>query len=197
MEGNGRLPEERSEKPERQDGDVLSGIFDYMESFIFAAVAVVLLCTFVFRLVRVDGESMVPTLEDGDFLISTHAFYQPREGDIVVVTQPNEITTPLIKRVVATQGDTIDIDYKAGLVTINGEELYEPYINEPTYYLPESATELPLVVPRGKVFVMGDNRNNSSDSRDSRLGLIDERYIMGKTFVRIMPLGRIGGISKR
>lgn len=169
--------------------------FEYLETLVIAAVTVVLLCTFVFRMVRVDGESMVPTLGNGDFLISTHAFYEPDHGDIVVITQPNGISTPLIKRVVAMEGDTVDIDFDEGVVILNGQPLQEGYTNEPTFYEPAQALDFPLTVPPGMVFVMGDNRNHSSDSRDARIGLVDVRYIMGQTFFRLYPFNRIGGIG--
>lgn len=185
-ESGGALPEQ----------SVSAVAFEYLETLIFAAVVVVLLCTFVFRMVRVDGESMVPTLQNRDFLISSHAFYTPDKGDIVVITQPNEIAIPLIKRVIATGGDTVDIDFEEGRVEVNGETLRESYINEPTRYQPPESMDYPLTVPEGMIFAMGDNRNHSSDSRDARVGLIDERYIMGKTFFRIFPFNKIGVIGK-
>lgn len=180
---------------ESPDNGMGTAVFEYIETLIFAAVAVVLLCTFVVRMVRVDGESMFPTLEDGDLLVSTHAFYQPQRGDIVVITQPNEISTPLIKRVIAVGGDEVDIDFDTGEVTVNGEILDEPYIHEETHYRPQESMDFPLSVPEGMVFAMGDNRNHSSDSRDARIGLIDERYIMGKTFFRLFPLNHIGVVN--
>lgn len=179
----------------RQGQKAAAAVFEYLETLVTAAVMVVLLCTFAIRMVRVDGSSMVPTLKDGDFLISYHAFYQPKRGDIVVITKPNEISTPLIKRVVAVGGDEIDIDFETGTVTLNGETLEEGYIAEPTRYQPSEVLQFPLTVPEGQVFAMGDNRNHSSDSRDARIGLIDERYIMGKTFFRLAPFDQIGMVS--
>lgn len=179
----------------KQEPGAAAVIFEYLETLITAAIVVVLLCTFAIRMVRVDGLSMAPTLDHGDFLISSHAFYQPKHGDIVVITQPNEISTPLIKRVIGLGGDVIDIDFEEGVVYRNGEALEEPYTSEPTFYQPSAALEYPLTVPPGEVFAMGDNRNNSSDSRDARIGLVDERYIMGKAFFRLFPLGDFGIVS--
>lgn len=170
-------------------------LFEYLETLVFSAAAVVLLCSFVFRMVLVDGKSMVPTLVDHDFLAASHLLYEPQKGDVVVVTQPNEVAMPLIKRIIATEGDTINIDYEKGAVYLNGALLDERYINDFTRYQPEDALSLPLIVPQGKVFVMGDNRNFSSDSRDGRIGLVDTRYIMGRAVVRLMPFDRIGAIS--
>jgi signal peptidase I len=176
----------------RQGRKAAAAVFEYLETLITAAILVVLLCTFAIRMVRVEGRSMVPTLGDGDFLISYHLFYQPQRGDIVVITKPNEISTPLIKRVIAVGGDEIDIDFEVGTVTLNGELLEEPFLSEPTHYQPEQSMQFPLTVPPGQVFAMGDNRNHSSDSRDARIGLVDERYIMGKTFFRLAPFGQFG-----
>lgn len=176
-------------------GGTSLAVFEYLEMLIFAAVTVVLLCTFVFRMVRVDGWSMFPTLTDGDFLVSTHMFYEPQKGDIVVITKPNEISSPLIKRVIATGGDTVDIDFERGEVTVNGKLLEEDYINDLTHYQPPQGLDYPLTVPEGEVFAMGDNRNESSDSRDAHIGLIDTRYIMGKTIFRLLPVDNIGPIG--
>lgn len=168
--------------------------FEYLEQFIIAAVGVVLLCTFLFRMVRVDGESMVPTLGDRDFLVSSHAMYTPQHGDIVIITQPNSVAIPLIKRVIAMEGDTLDIDFEEGIVYLNGEPFEEGYIAEPTHYQPEFSFDFPITVPEGMVFAMGDNRNHSSDSRDARIGFVDARYIMGQILFRVYPLQRMGGV---
>ena len=108
-------------------------------------------------------------------------------GDIVVVTQPNVHNEPLIKRVIATEGQKIDINFASGQVMINNETIDEPYIAD----LTKTASDVtfPLIVPEGKVFVMGDNRNHSSDSRSSGVGFIDTRYILGKAQFRILPFG--------
>ena len=109
-------------------------------------------------------------------------------GDIVIITQPNALHKTLIKRVIAVGGQTVDIDEEAGIVYVDGEPLREEYTLEPTYI--KGDMEFPIHVPEGYVFVMGDNRNDSTDSRMKVVGLIDERYIMGKVLVRLSPFGQ-------
>ncbi|HZK38593.1 MAG TPA: signal peptidase I, partial [Clostridia bacterium] len=151
-------------------------------------IIIFILFTFLFRAVGVEGSSMVPTLQDGDWLAISGINFEPRRGDIVVVTQPNDIHEPLIKRIIAVGGETIDIDFVTHAVKINGKTIDEPYIAEPTRR--SFDVEFPLLIPEGFVFVMGDNRNNSKDSRTSGVGIIDKRYILGKTRFRIFPFGR-------
>ena len=161
-------------------------IFDLCGSVATAIIIIFVVFTFICRPTRVVGDSMVPTLHNGDWLIT-----MPKSeyvyGDIVVVTQPNVHNEPLIKRVIATEGQTVDINFASGQVFVNGVELNEPYINEETHT--SSDVTFPLIVPEGKVFVMGDNRNRSSDSRSSGVGFIDTRYILGKAQLRILPFG--------
>ncbi len=171
-----------------------SELFEWLETVAFSLVAVVLVFTFIFRIVGVDGKSMQNTLQDGDRLIISHLFYQPKAGDIVVVTQPNAVNKPLIKRIIALGGQTVDIDTERGLVYVDGVVINEPYIKEPTVRIPNPPMTFPYTVPEGKVFVMGDNRNNSLDSRSTDVGPIDERYILGKAIFRIFPLNRLGGL---
>ncbi len=161
-------------------------IFDLCSSLATAIVIIFVVFTFICRPTSVVGTSMLPTLQNGDWLITmpkTEYVY----GDIVVVTQPNVHNEPLIKRVIATEGQKIDINFTSGQVMINNETIDEPYIAD----LTKTASDVtfPLVVPEGKVFVMGDNRNHSSDSRSSGVGFIDTRYILGKAQFRIMPFG--------
>ena len=119
--------------------------------------------------------------------------YKPKRGDIVIVTQPNDMNHSLVKRVIATGGQTINIDAVAGKVYVDDKELDEPYILEPTYVA--GNIKYPFVVPEGTLFVMGDNRNVSLDSRSDRIGTIDERYIKGKVWFRIYPFNRIGVVK--
>jgi signal peptidase I len=113
--------------------------------------------------------------------------YQPSRGDIVVVTKPNSENEPLIKRVIALEGQTVDIDFSKGIVYVDGEALDEPYVNTPTNLRYD--VKFPITVPKGDLFVLGDNRNGSLDSRSSRIGFIDTRYVLGKVYLRIFPLG--------
>ncbi len=130
---------------------------------------------------------MVPTLQNGDWLAVRAVNTAIDRGDIVVITQPNSLNEPLIKRVIAVGGDELDIDFAAGTVYVNGEALDEPYIAEATRRQFDVA--FPLTVPEGFLFVMGDNRNNSLDSRSSTIGFIDERYVLGVAEFRFFPFG--------
>ncbi len=170
-----------------------SEFFEWGEALVVSLTAIILLFTFVVRLIGVDGSSMYPTLHDRDKVFMSDLFYTPHKGDIVVLTKTSFIDGPIVKRIIATGGDTVDIDFSTGEVRVNGEALEEPYINELTHN-PIDMT-FPQTVPEGSVFVMGDNRNRSSDSRDTRLGMVDERYILGHVLTRILPIDRIGAIS--
>jgi signal peptidase I len=169
-------------------------ILEWYEALISAVVILALAFSFVFRIIQVDGDSMKPTLLDGDKLIVWGAGYTPARGDVVIVDSETSFGKPLVKRVIATGGDVIDIDYTLGTVTVNGETLDEEYLHGVATLLGYDV-EFPLTVPEGTVFVMGDNRNNSLDSRSSRVGCIDERDILGKVLVRFLPIGSMGVIQ--
>lgn len=161
-------------------------IFDFCSSVIAAMVIIFVIFTFFCRPTSVVGQSMLPTLQNGDWLLTTRQS-EYKYGDIVVVTQPNIHNEPLIKRVIATEGQRVDINFTSGQVFVDGLELSEPYIRELTHE--SSDVVFPITVPDGCVFVMGDNRNHSSDSRNSGVGFIDTRYILGKAKIRILPFG--------
>ena len=162
-------------------------LYEWVQALVCSVLAVVLLFTFVVRLIGVDGHSMVPTLQDGDRLLVLNSLWDDdyQHGDIVVLRKDTFMEEPIVKRVIATEGQTVDIDFAAGNVYVDGELLEEDYINEPTYV--EEGTEFPLTVPEGSIFVMGDNRNGSSDSRDYRLGTVDTRYVIGKAAFLLFP----------
>lgn len=172
------------QEPQRSATD---SFYEWVEAIIYAFIAIFIIFAFFFRVVGVDGDSMNNTLKDGDWLIISNFNYSPQRSDIVVSTQPNPKNEPLIKRVIAVEGDVVDIDFSSGAVSVNGEELSETYIKELTFL--QGDVRFPLKVPQGKVFVMGDNRNESWDSRFEAVGFIDERYLMGKTVFRIFPFG--------
>ena len=184
--------------PEKEEG---RDLYEWAQ----ALVCSVLLFTFVIRLIGVDGHSMVPTLQDGDRLLVLNAMLDNdyEYGDIVVLRKDTFLEEPIVKRVIATEGQTVDIDFVSGAVYVDGELLEEDYINEPTYV--EEGTEFPLTVPEGSIFVMGDNRNHSSDSRSSDLGTVDTRYVIGKAVFLLFPgadeatgqrdFGRIGPVA--
>ena len=169
------------------------GAFEWYEALISAALVLVLVFSFFFRIIQVDGASMVPTLQNGDKLIVWGAGYEPQRGDVVIVDSYTAYGKPLVKRVIAKGGDTISIDYASGIVTVNGEVLDEDYIAEPTYLGYDVG--FPYTVPEGTVFVMGDNRNNSLDSRSSYVGCIDERDILGKVLVCFLPFSDFGVVK--
>lgn len=169
------------------------GVLEWYEALISAALVLVLVFSFFFRIIQVDGSSMVPTLVNGDKLIVWGAGYTPQRGDVVIVDSYTSYGKPLVKRVIAKGGDTVSIDYATGTVAVNGEVLQEDYIAEPTY-LGYDVT-FPYTVPEGTVFVMGDNRNQSLDSRSTYVGCIDERDILGRVLLCFMPFTDFGVVK--
>ena len=155
-----------------------------MSSFIIIAV----IFTFIFRLVGVDGQSMTNTLQHGDWLLTVQKG-EYEYGDIVVITQDTYFHEPLIKRVIAKGGQTVDIDYDTATIYVDGKALNEPYVREDFLLMKGDYREFPYTVPEGHLFCMGDNRNGSTDSRSNLVGAIDERFILGKAVVRILPFG--------
>ncbi len=170
-----------------------NSLFEWYDSLVFALAAIVLIFVFVVRIITVSGHSMEPTLWGGDRVAVQSMLYTPQRGDVVVMDGYINYGDPLVKRIIAVGGDTLDIDFATGTVTRNGEVLDEPYISARTTLSYD--VSFPLTVPEGTVFVMGDNRPNSLDSRSSEVGLIDERDILGKVLLRIFPLGRFGAIE--
>ena len=168
-------------------------LLEWYEALISAALVLVLIFSFFLRIIQVDGSSMVPTLVNGDKLIVWGAGYEPQRGDVVIVDSYTSYGKPLVKRVIAKGGDTVSIDYATGTVAVNGEVLQEDYIAEPTYLGYD--VQFPYTVPEGTVFVMGDNRNQSLDSRSTYVGCIDERDILGKVLVCFMPFTDFGVVK--
>ena len=164
----------------------MSFLFDITDSIKGAVLVVFLIFAFLFRAVGVDGGSMKPTLQDKDWVAVAGGVTEFEYGDIVVINQPWRRNVPIIKRVIAFGGDTINIDFRKNEVYVNGVKLNEPYILEPTELSYD--VQFPLTIEEGKLFVMGDNRNDSVDSRSSEIGLIDERYVLGKAIIRIFPI---------
>lgn len=179
--------------PEQKAGGAfVREVYDWVESGITAIICVILVFTFVGRLVGVNGESMFPTLHHMDRLVATNFLYTPKNGDIVVITKPNTRHEPLIKRVIAIGGQTLDVDFETSSVYVDGELIDEPYLREPMNPDYSSEMNFPLTVPEGCIFVMGDNRNNSWDSRVEQVGFVDQRHILGKIIYRIMPYEDMG-----
>ena len=163
-------------------------VYDLVSIVMSAFIIIAVVFTFVFRLVGVSGFSMTNTLQDSDWLL-TVSKESYEQGDIVVITEPNYFNEPLIKRVIAKGGQTVDIDYATSTVYVDGVALVEPYTRD-DYILPKlDDIEFPFTVPEGHIFCMGDNRNGSTDSRSTLIGALDERYVLGKAVVRILPFG--------
>ena len=160
----------------------------YLHDFVTWLVVILLVFLLLFRVVVVSGPSMNTTLLHGDYLLLiNNVFYQePSHGDIVVVSKDSfKDGEPIIKRVIATEGQWVDIDFDAGIVYVNGNALDEPYVNTPTNLY--EGVEFPLMVEEGCIFVLGDNRNESKDSRSPEIGQIDKREILGKAIFLFIP----------
>ncbi len=166
-------------------------IQEWFDALLLALTFVLLLLLFVVRTIGVDGISMVPTLQDGDQLIVRSALYMPEHGDIVVVDGYTSFGKPIVKRVIGVGGDTVDIDFETGAVTVNGEVLEEPYISAPT--TTSYDVKFPVTVPEGYLFLLGDNRPRSNDSRSTEIGFVDEKDILGKVIFRLLPVNNMGG----
>ena len=167
-------------------------IYDWLESIVTAIIASIMIFVFFARIIDVEGTSMVPTLNDRDKVFMSGLFYTPKQGDIIVLTKKSFSAIPLVKRIIATEGQTVDINFVTGDVKVDGKLLNEPYINETTHK--HFDVQFPLTVPKGYIFVMGDNRNHSTDSRDSQVGFIDKRCVLGKVYFRIWPFSNIGKV---
>ncbi len=175
----------------------MKNFFEWVDSFVISFVAVVIIFTLFLGKVKVDGESMMDTLIDEDQLIITNFRYNPEKGDIVIVSRNpenkvdkdfNQSRQPIVKRVIATEGDTIEITPE-GKVLLNDKELDEPYIKDYELNLgtPQEHMYTKQTVPEGRIFVMGDNRHNSHDSRKNDIWMIDKRYVLGKVLFRVFP----------
>lgn len=156
-----------------------SFLYEVVSVFITAFLILAITFTFIMRFIGVMGQSMEDTLHSGDWVFIQQAgAYTPQYGDVVVISQPNKYHENIIKRVIATEGQTIDIDFSTGKVYLDGAEIVEPYIkNDTTNYYD---VKFPLTVPDGCCFVMGDNRQGSVDSRSSIIGVINNSYVLGK-----------------
>lgn len=168
-------------------------IYDAVASLATAVILLVLVFSLVFRPAAVVGNSMLNTFANGDKVACVHSFSGYEYGDVVIISHATKFGEPVIKRVIAVGGDRVDIDFYSGTVSVNGEELNEPYVASPTYISYDVA--FPLVVPEGRIFVLGDNRNDSIDSRSTEIGLVDENDVLGKVVFRFYPLNKIGIIN--
>lgn len=160
-------------------------LYDWVQCVVSALVAGVLIFIFVGRAINIEGSSMYPTLHNGDEVIVSNLFYSPKAGDVVVLRTTSYSSSPLVKRIIATEGQTVDIDFDAGVVYVDGAALDESYVNAAIHF--RDSFEGPVTVPEGCIFVLGDNRNESSDSRNERIGMVDERCIIGKVICILLP----------
>lgn len=165
--------------------------YDWIQSLSSALIFCVIIFVFFIRVIDVKGTSMNPTLNNQDKMLVSGLFYKPEAGDIVVFKKDSySPDKALVKRVIATEGQEINIDFDNGIVYVDGVAIEEDYIAELT------RTKLdfigPKTVPEGCVFVMGDNRNMSTDSRDKDIDMVDERLIIGKVYCVLFPLSSFG-----
>ncbi|MBE6571458.1 MAG: signal peptidase I [Ruminococcaceae bacterium] len=192
---------------EKQGGKrLVHTVFEWLETLAFAFIFVLVIFTFALKIVTVDGNSMNRTLENGERLIISNLFYEPKTGDIVIISRERIDKEPIVKRVIATEGQKVEIDYESWQVTVDGVLLDEPYV----YYKPDELMRRDrcpesFTVDKNMVFVMGDNRNNSSDSRTQGeyhyvngecfyVGYTEDD-IIGKVLFRIIPLHKFGAIK--
>lgn len=210
---------------EKKEYAFVKAIFEWAEMFAVSICIVIVVMTLVVRHSPVSGHSMYPTLrgtavrmsgnmvdsfaaEPGknDILLISNLFYTPKSGDIVVTQHESDMTEPLVKRIIATPGQSLSIDFETWTVTVDGKILDESYVHrEDSFMLSANFYEVmsvcsrtedgSYIIPDGYLFCMGDNRNHSSDSRSSSVGLIDERYVIGRVIFRIFPFDRIGTVK--
>ena len=191
-----RKKEAAIEKPSKKEA-----LFECIGAAVTALIAVVVIFLFFFRMVTIEGDSMLDTLHSGDRVIISNVLYTPKQGDIVVISRnadnsvEKESAEPIIKRVIAVEGQTVDIDFEEGIVYVDGVALKEDYTRTLTTVKYEDMIDFPAYVPENCIFVMGDNRNYSLDSRSEHIGdngMIDVRYVLGKAVFRVFP--QTGGL---
>lgn len=192
MEENSII-EETSEKKKKngESGSMVGAIYEIIEMIGTVTAVVMILFAFIIRISIVDGQSMDKTLAHGEYLAVSDLFYEPDYGDIVIIHSIDAVpyNDPIVKRVVALEGDTVDIDSITGTVYVNGEAIEEDYAYFDPYSYPIIPEyDLPITVPENEVFVLGDNRHNSGDSRQIEIGTVDERCIVGRAVARIFPM---------
>ncbi len=191
MSDNKNVEKKTDNETEEESIKLSQIIYDIAGTIFLAIILLFITMTFFARQVTVDGPSMKETLHDKDRLLVSCFDYVPKNGDIVIVTHGENLDEPIVKRVIATAGQHLEINYANGEVSVDGKVLDEKYIVGTTIPVP-NATVIPEVIPDGYVFVMGDNREHSLDSRSATVGLVPVENIIGKAFIRIYPFDSFG-----
>ncbi len=193
-EGNATEP-----LPKPKKSSFTKELVDYIEMLVSVFLITIVIFSFCFRLCTVKGPSMEKTLIDGERVIISDLFYEPKYGDIVVFHDTDTLNEPVVKRVIAVSGEKVKITYTLKDMTVevthndgSTEKLSETYIQYDFSQLPYNYKNSEYTVPEGMLFVMGDNRSHSMDSRDPRIEFVDERSVLGKVILRITPFSKIG-----
>ncbi len=198
MDDESLRPEEKQpeQAPAEEKSSFKMDLYFWVQALAMALIFLVISFTLVGRVIRVEGSSMVPTLHEGDLMLIQSIGYEPRQGDVVVLRKESFMNDPVVKRVIAVEGQHVRVDYDAHTVYVDGVPLDEPYINEvmedPHH---PNLTVLDVTVPEGSIYVLGDNRNLSSDSRNERLGTVDTRYVLGHALWVVLPFSDFGSID--
>ena len=184
------------EEPDPQKGSFRMDLYFWMQALAVALVALILTFTLAGRVIKVVGDSMLPTHHENDQILLQSIGYTPKQGDIVVLRKSSFMSDPVVKRVIATEGQHVTVDYMNHCVLVDGVPLEEPYILE--LMQDPNRSDMPVVdvtVPEGSIYVLGDNRNHSSDSRSERLGTVDTRYVLGRVLCILLPFDHFGAVE--
>lgn len=198
------IEEVKNEKPKQEAFSKRRELFEWFDVVSLALICVIVIFGFIFRVATISGGSMLNTLHSGEMVIITDFSYTPKAGDIVVISRNIENSVeastegqgPIIKRVIATENQEVDI--RDGKVYVDGKQLKEDYISAP--FTDTRDVKFPLTVPEGKLFVLGDNRAVSLDSRSSSIGeggMVDERYVLGRAVYRVFPFAKMGSLTDK
>ena len=174
---------------------VFSTVRYFYKPMLVTLIVFVLMMVTGFHIVTVEGASMNTTLESGEIIVVTNFFYTPKSGDIVCISQGAPLYKNIVKRVIAVEGQSIKLDYENDKIYVDGKELDEPYLKCSTFEDKRGNYDIPDVVPEGKIFVMGDNRRVSLDSRSSAIGLVDIDDVIGQARFAVFPFDRLGGLD--
>lgn len=192
------MSKEKPNVPDPSQDNWKRDCYDWLQMLTFVLVAVVMVFTFFGMVNSVVGSSMYPTLHDKDIMLAYRLGYTPSQGDVVVIRKESFMEEAIVKRVIATEGQEVEINYDTNTVYVDGVAMEEPYINQEDADVMEEKQGMvykEFTVPEGCIFVMGDNRNGSWDSRDEKVGAIDVRYVIGKVIFRFSPLSSFGTVK--